>query len=358
MNYNRKQFYLSATLFSFLLLPSNSFAFDQDTLYLCKGDGIKYQNITKLGKAVAWFWTFQSGSDDSGNPFNSSTDSAPPPVFYNSAGIFVTTIKTTFSTGEDSTDKIMVVVRDWPMNNFYFPTDTGYCAGGSFSLTLNTTSFPGLVYTWSTGATSSSISVNSPGTYSVKLEIKAGSNVCQSLNKSVNVTEYPSPKVYLGQDKFMCQNQVINLDAGAAPAGDVYSYSWQPNNEVTRTIGVSLPGIYGVRVTNKYGCYADDQVEFADSCPHFVFVPNAFSPNEDHLNDLFVKVWNFTPKEYTFRIFNRWGELLFETNDINAGWDARVSGTTVEQDVYVYKITYQDNDRKWYELRGTFFVVR
>lgn len=226
MSYNKIQFYLSTTLLSFLLLPSNSFAFDKDTLYLCREDGIKYQNITTVGKAVAWYWTFQSGSDASGNAFNSSTDSAPPPVYYNTAGIFLTTIKTTFSTGEDSTDNIIVVVRDWPMKNFYFPADTGYCAGGSFSITLNTTSFPGLIYTWSTGATSPSINVNSPGTYSVKLEIRAGANVCQSVDKSVNVTEFPTPKVYLGQDKFMCQNQTIALDAGAAPAGDVYSYSW------------------------------------------------------------------------------------------------------------------------------------
>ena len=109
---------------------------------------------------------------------------------------------------------------------------------------------------------------------------------------------------------------------------------------------------------NYYINYISDQIEFKDSCPHYVFVPNAVSPNEDRLNDLFTKVWNFTPKDYKFTIFNRWGELLFETLDINAGWDCKFKGDLVEQDVYVYKITYYDTDKKWYEIRGTFFVVR
>jgi gliding motility-associated-like protein len=93
---------------------------------------------------------------------------------------------------------------------------------------------------------------------------------------------------------------------------------------------------------------------------HKIGIANSYkaNPNEDRLNDLFIKVWNFTPKDYKFTIYNRWGELLFETLDINAGWDCKFKGDLVQQDVYIYKITYYDTDKKWYEMRGTFFVVR
>ncbi len=324
-------------------------AFNVDTLYICKNSCIAYTNVTTQGNAIAWEWTFQGGNPGSSNVQN------PSAVCYPTAGVFLTTVKTTFDNATDTTDSVHVVVYDFPIPSFSFPLDTGYCAGSSFPLTLNTVSYPGVQYQWSTGATSSAITVNTQGTYWVNLVLRAGNNVCDSVRKTVNITEYPNPTVYLGQDKYMCQNQVITLDAGA---GSNYTYLWSPGNEVTRTINVSLPGVYSVAVSNQYGCTEDDEIELIDSCPHYVFVPNAVSPNEDRLNDLFVKVWNFTPKDYIFSIYNRWGELLFETNDLNAGWDCRFNGELVQQDIYLYKITYYDTDKKWYEMRGTFYVVR
>lgn len=328
---------------------SKAKAFNVDTLYICKGYCINYTNITTQGVAVAWQWTFQGASTPS------STLQNPPNICYPTAGIFKTTVTTTFQDNSDSTDDVMIVVFDHPVPSFAFPPDTGYCQGSTLPLVLTTTIFPGLQYQWSTGAKTPNLTVNTQGTYWVDLVIRAGNLTCDSVRKQIVISEYPRPTVYLGKDKAMCQGQVFALDAGA---GVNYTYNWSPNNETTRTINATLPGIYSVTVTNQYGCQATDDIELQDSCPHYVFVPNAFSPNADRLNDNFVKIWNFTPKDYTFSIYNRWGEMIFESNDINAGWDGNYNGEPVEQDVYVYKITYFDTDKKWYELRGTFFVVR
>lgn len=336
-------------LFLLCISALKASAFNVDTLYICKGYCINYTNVTTQGIAVAWQWTFQGASTPS------STLQNPPNICYPTAGIFKTTVTTTFQDNSDSTDDVMIVVFDHPVPSFAFPPDTGYCQGNTLPLLLTTTIFPGLQYQWSTGARTPNLSINSQGTYWVDLVIRAGNLTCDSVRKQIVVTEYPRPSVYLGQDKTMCQGQVIVLDAGQ---GAGYRYNWSPNNEITRTVNATLPGVYSVTVTNQYGCQANDQIELIDSCPHYVFVPNAVSPNADRLNDLFIKVWNFTPKDYTFSIYNRWGELLFETMDMNAGWDGNYNGAPVEQDVYVYKITYFDTDKKWYELRGTFFVVR
>jgi gliding motility-associated-like protein len=327
----------------------SSKAFNVDTLFICKNSCINYSNVTTAGTAVAWTWTFQGASTSGSNLQN------PPNVCYPTAGVFLTTVKTTFDDGKDTTDEVRVAVYDWPMPAFSFPKDTGYCAGANFPLTLNTLSHFGATYKWSTGATSQSITVNTQGTYWVNVLLKASGTTCDSVYKEVDITEYPLPTVNLGQDKTMCQNQTIRLDAGP---GAGYTYSWLPNGEATRTLDVNIPGIYRARVTTDKGCFAEDEIELVDSCPHYVYVPNAVSPNEDRLNDLFVKVWNFTPKDYVFRIFNRWGELLYESTDLTAGWDCKVKGELVCQDIYVYKITYVDNDKRWYEMRGTFFVVR
>lgn len=340
----------SLRLMLLLMLPSGMlYSFNVDTLYICKNSCIVYTNVTTAGNAIAWEWTFQGGTPGTSNQQN------PSAVCYPNAGVYLTTVKTTFDNNQDTTDSVHVVVFDDPMPAFSFPSDTGYCSSTTFSLTLNTISYPGVQYTWSTGAKSSSITVNNPGTYWVDLVMRAGNNVCDSVRKQVTVTAYPDPVADLGEDILMCQNQLITLDAGQ---GQGYTYQWQPGGEVTGTIGVSLPGVYSVRVTNQFGCFQTDQIELKDSCPHLIYVPNAVSPNSDRLNDLFVKVWNFTPKDYSFRIYNRWGELLWETTDLEEGWDCTFNGGPVQQDVYIYKISYFDTDKKWYELRGTFYVVR
>ncbi|MEZ4803938.1 MAG: gliding motility-associated C-terminal domain-containing protein [Bacteroidia bacterium] len=322
--------------------------FSVDTLFICKGDCIRYTNTTTQGTPIAWDWVFQGGTPGTSNLQQDD-------VCYPTAGVFLTTIKTTFDDNSDTTDSVYVVVFDSPIPAFTFPKDTGYCAGENFPLQLNTINHPFVKYLWSDNSSGSSLNVNTQGKYWVQLLLGVPGNTCDSVYKEVNITEYPKPSVYLGQDKLMCQNQIITLDAGS---GAGYTYLWTPNNEVTQQINVSLPGIYSVEVSNSYGCKTSDQIELRDSCPHYVFIPNAISPNEDRLNDVFTQVWNFTPTEYTLSIYNRWGELLFETNDFTVGWNCKYNEELVQQDVYVYKISYYDTDKKWYEMRGTFYVVR
>jgi gliding motility-associated-like protein len=337
------------TCFFFVVCSLEVFSI-HDPLYICRDDGAVFfmDTIGLQGTPNSWEWTIEGGSIS--KDFKQRTNL----VTYHTAGTFKTYNKTGFVGGGFDYDTFVIVVVDWPMPAFYFPSDTAFCSGSQ--ITFNTVAYPPyLTYKWSTGETTQSTSVNSSGIYTVTLQVMAGTKICQTIQKQGNVTESISPVVKLPQDKTMCQNQSISLDAGA---GTAYKYAWTPNGETSRFINVSLPGIYRVKVTNADGCSAEDEIELIDSCPHTIFVPNAVSPNEDLLNDVFVKIWNFTPKDYTFRIYNRWGELLFETTDLLAGWNCKVNDVPVQQDIYVYKITYFDNDKKWYEMRGTFFVVR
>lgn len=321
------------------------------TLNICRTDGVHYTTdpdpTSGLYPDIS-LWTFNGGDV-------SSSNSLIVDVFYNTAGQYKTYAYTKFtSTGDENFDTFTIIVKDWPPPAFYFPKDTGYCQGTPFSITLSGPTFNYLEYLWSTGETTQSITINTLGTYSLDLTISADTRKCFTSKNTVNITEYPIPTVNLGNDKTMCQNQTIVLDA----KGTGTKYLWKPNGEVTKQITATLPGIYSVEVSNSFNCKATDDIELIDSCPHIVYIPDAVSPNSDLLNDVFVKIWNFTPKDYTFAIYDRWGELLFETNDINAGWNCKVNDELVQQDIYVYKITYVDTDKKFYELRGTFFVVR
>ena len=76
-------------------------------------------------------------------------------------------------------------------------------------------------------------------------------------------------------------------------------------------------------------------------CSGNLFIPNAFTPSDDNgLNDVFMPVTNGHVNNLDFRIYNRWGVLIYQTNSLNQGWDGRVLGRIVECDVYVYKVAY------------------
>lgn len=341
--------YRILALFIFIGLGDVLKAQYSDTLTICKGNPINYTSSATGKNVLTVSWVFNGGTPGTSNSENQ------PGVLYNTAGRFTTTLYRTYDDNSTSFDSFLIIVKDHPIPAFTL-RDTGFCSANPSPITLNTVNFPDAEYLWSTGETTPSITVSSPNTYTVIIKITSDLGNCDSVNKTLTVRQFTSPTANLGQDILMCQSQVITLTAGPATAG--YQYLWQPNGEVTRQINVSLPGTYSVTVTTPDKCTATDFIDLKDSCPHYIFVPDAVSPNDDLLNDFYLKVWNFTPTDYTFNIYNRWGELLFETNDMNAGWDCKVNNELVQQDIYVYKITYRDTDKKWYEMRGTFLVVR
>lgn len=87
------------------------------------------------------------------------------------------------------------------------------------------------------------------------------------------------------------------------------------------------------------------------------FAPNAFSPNDDGYNDRFTIV---TPgvRFATLRIYNRWGKLIFETNDPQSGWDGRVDGGSAPEGVYVYRLEAEGTNGRPYEISGTVTLIR
>jgi len=108
----------------------------------------------------------------------------------------------------------------------------------------------------------------------------------------------------------------------------------------------AAPGLYQVflLVTNQYGC-KDSVVQFVKIDPdHVIYVPNAFTPNFDGKNDIFqAEAFGvYETQSFKMMIFDRWGTKMFESDDINKGWDGMKNGTVLQQDVFVYEIYYKD----------------
>ena len=91
-----------------------------------------------------------------------------------------------------------------------------------------------------------------------------------------------------------------------------------------------------------------------------VYVPNAFTPDGNGINDIFIpRVMNESTDSYEFYIFNRWGEVVFKTTNKNEGWDGTHNSIKAKEDVYVWKIKVRDlQTAKKYEFNGHVNLLR
>lgn len=110
-------------------------------------------------------------------------------------------------------------------------------------------------------------------------------------------------------------------------------------------------------VENEFGCEAKicDSINIFETS--LLDVPNAFSPNNDGVNDEYIPI-NYGLDNYEFRIYNRWGELVFESSDPTKGWDGTYKGVDQELDVYVYVVSGNGVDGIPYYMQGNFTLVR
>ncbi|MBL7837671.1 MAG: gliding motility-associated C-terminal domain-containing protein, partial [Bacteroidetes bacterium] len=126
---------------------------------------------------------------------------------------------------------------------------------------------------------------------------------------------------------------------------------------------INTLGQFSIRLIgeNSYGC-VDTMIKtnyIGTQGQGFVFVPNSFSPNNNGKNDGFMpSMVNVKDRNYMFRVFNRWGELVFETSDINAFWDGKFKGETCEQDVYIWTVNGEYFNGDLFGFRGTVTLLK
>jgi gliding motility-associated-like protein len=152
--------------------------------------------------------------------------------------------------------------------------------------------------------------------------------------KSIQLIVYDNPvALFHGIDTMQVRPEYI-LEAGP---GMVYYY-WN-TGETTESIIITEQGWYSVEMINEAGCTGIDSV-FMEIIRKCIDIPNAFTPNGDGLNDIFEAESVCPIVEYEMLIYNRWGELLFESNDIALGWDGKKNGKDCPGDSYVYIVKY------------------
>ena len=219
------------------------------------------------------------------------------------------------------------------------------CKGDSILLVA---SVKNTEYLWQDGSKDSVFMVKEPGIYWVKTD-----NKCGKTNDTFFVKYYPDPTVNLGNDTILCFGDQLILNA----SNDHSTYLWQ-DNSTEPTYSVSNSGTYWVRVTNKCVSVTDTiNVKYRD-CNCLLHIPNAFTPGSDGLNDKFLPVSNCSFNVYTLKIFNRWGEQIFISTDINFGWDGTFKGKNAPIGVYYGVLTGETSDNKNFNKHFTISLIR
>jgi gliding motility-associated-like protein len=289
-----------------------------------------------------------------------------------------TVIVTDGCTTPSDTDTVTVFVSPLPVVSFSASPLSG-CAPvcvdftdlstpGSGTITSWSWSFPGSDTPTSSGQNPSNVCYNIPGSYGATLTVinSSGCTQTQTINNMINVYGYPDAQFTFGpQPATLLNPQICFTDTST----DAASWQWEfgdpsdptPGNLQNPCYNYPDTGTYCVEltVTNSYGCQ-DSIIQCLVISPEFTFwIPNAFTPNSDGINDEFSGAGMFFT-DYEMYIFDRWGNLIFYTDDINKRWDGRANhGKDVaQQDVYVYVVKLKDIFEKEHKYRGHVSLIK
>lgn len=237
-----------------------------------------------------------------------------------------------------------IYVLPWPIAHVDSP-DT-ICRGDTTTLTAG----GGYFYTWSNGAKGyfNTVSPQTTTVYSVEV-----SNGYCSDTGYAKVLVSPTA---LTADVISSGGIATQLIAKGGK-----DYFWFPYAGLSCTscddpyVALDSGTVYCVAAIDTNGCRDTACVEVALTT---VYIPNAFTPNENGLNEVFKPVVKQV-SNYQFFIYNRWGELVFETSDTQEGWNGTSGGKKCQQDVYIYRLIFKDDEKEEdHEVYGKFFLIR
>jgi gliding motility-associated-like protein len=227
------------------------------------------------------------------------------------------------------------------------------CPGDSVILDATTAS--ATAYAWSNGASQATITIYTPGSYQVTVT----SNGCTG-SDSISVGTMAALGTFqLPDSLLLCLGDSVTLDATTANAT---SYQWAGISSNAPVVTIKADGVYYVTVSNSCGSLTESSTITFNDCDCRIVMPNAFTPNGDGNNDLFGSDFKCdNAKFFDMSIFNRWGERVFQTNDLYGTWDGKYKGVMQEPGVYVYYANFVGLDHgkeKTFKMKGSVTLIR
>lgn len=247
----------------------------------------------------------------------------------------------------DNTCEVLdtIGVRFNALRNINLGNDTTICKGEFLVLTAN---YGQGSYRWQDGSEQATFYVRQQGIYYVRAQIGR----CIS-SDTIMVRYDDTLRVNLGPDTVLCKQELLKL----YPAGAGGNFKWQDSTNVP-VYTVTQPGIYALVANNTCGRAVDSVTVSYKDCECQLYLPTAFSPNNDGKNDVFRPVYRCLLADYQLSVYNRWGERVFFTTDPQLAWTGYKNGNPIDVGTYVWILDYKSADtRQPVHKTGTVTVV-
>jgi gliding motility-associated-like protein len=348
------------------------------TLQIEVFQSIKIDPINDTSACSGEGLTLQINDYNTANKFHWSTDSKFSDTLSTSRTLTLRNINTAkryyISISNNHCDTTVSFMVTMPVLNINLLDSIKKCSNDTIEINATTgNSSSSLIYTWSPstniiGSTSSNkirTNTNTDITYYLDVTNKLGCHYTDSVflkvTKPIVDQLYPftiNDSVPFGKEIYL-QSDIIK---------ESFNYQWtpeklvdSPNLPITRTVA-NTDTLYQLFVFDEAsGCSYKGRLRISvydDECtaPH-IFVPSAFTPNNDFSNDvLFVR--GELIETFNFQVFNRWGELVFESNDLSIGWNGNYKGVAAQEGVYVFQLEAKCYNGQEYFLKGDVTLIR
>ena len=204
-------------------------------------------------------------------------------------------------------------------------------------------------YLWSNGSKSDTANGLGAGTISLNI---TDANGCVRSSGMVPVQAKSPLKISLGNDTIVCPGTIVRLYPGSFAA-----YRWQ-DGSTDSFYAADRTAAYTVLVTDTFGCIANAGVSITFDCQDILF-PGAFTPNADHRNDAFGPLGTLSAlSNYSLRIFNRWGQMVFATTNPYKKWNGTVASAEGNSQVYIWVAEYNFDNRPRKVVKGAVMLIR
>jgi gliding motility-associated-like protein len=241
------------------------------------------------------------------------------------------------------------------------------------SVKLNTSSYVGSSFSWFPTTFISNNNTLSPtvkplDTTFYFISVNDTLGCPKPFKDSIKVNVIPKVIVFAGNDTSVVKNQPLQLLAATSAIPSSSTYVWAPSTGLSNstisnpiaTLNINSDSIkYKVIVTRPEGCVGEDElvVKVYKTQPD-IFIPTAFTPNNDGKNDILKPIPVGITRIDFFRIYNRFGQLIYETKEYLKGWDGNVAGTPQASGTYVFSAQGVDYTGKTIFKKGTVVLIR
>jgi gliding motility-associated-like protein len=239
-------------------------------------------------------------------------------------------------------DSFYITLHEPPQSGLL--SDTNVCAGTSLTLTPQ----PGeYTWQWQDGSTQP-LTVTEAGTYALLM-----TNACGTFVHEVRIDYQQAPKLNLN-DTIRCEGQFYRIELPEVWQGN---YQWTDGSSERIRI-LTDSGWYSAEVSNPCGTASDQFYLSLVDCECHMYLPTAFSPNGDGLNDELIIKTRCELSSYQMEVYDRWGRQIFTSNNLNRGWDGTFQGQDVPNGSYPFIIRYTPEGRNPRVEKGVVSVLR